>query len=959
MDKLGINLLKHHDNIALIVQKEGKQNIIYRDLLKQVLKTSLFIESESDIPKCSTIGILGDKSYALVALTLGIIETDNTFCYLTKDDLDDLSIEYFFSLSPISLSTIELRKTLVLCDLNIYFYKTKSVKEVKQFNYADNEMNKVCYRITTSGTTGRRKIIHVTYNSIYPNIKGLQEIFKLDHSDVVLSASPITFDVFIVDLFLALHSGSSLLILADNHRFDTSIYSKTSDKSVTFLQMTPTIFRQYGLDNIKNKILHSESSLKYLVLGGEEFPSPKEVLTWQDFDNESSRKRIFNIYGVTEMSCWSLIHEITKKDLEFGKICLGSPIDSDTLPAYYPYPSGLEELILTTSSRVNYFDDKEWDKKLGTNGIFAYVTNDLIEKIDGKIYWHGRSNDMVKRFGERVDLKKIEEIASEIVHPVSCIMIRKRIALFYQSEQDDVCQLLSNHLRLKLRKVEFPDDIKRIDFLPTCDHGKVSKKKLKELYKDILKEDNIKQNAEDVFLDAINKMFNLSIEKPSESNGDEPDGKRMKYNIDSSFQQIGGSSFDALRIVMKIEDRMSSMSNALLPKLLDNQNSIKDILTYLKGLNLKSKNGDAINLVNFIDNSKHSLDLKFQKKFDLQKCIDSSPALINIKGRSYIVVGGHSGNLITIDADDLSVMSIINLGDRIECEAVQFCDYVLVGCYDGFIYCVDVLSADKNDRIKFKYNSGAMIKSKPLIINDFVIFGNYNYEENLRCLKVNENADNVELKWSKVLGMSGIIANILQIDNESILVCTLDGIIERLRINDASKIWNKKYEYPIFSSPQKISHMKAIIFAEVMRKVHCIDYDGNALWKFETDGHIFSSFLFNPINDNNVQIMFGCHDNKIRCIDYDNQGSKVSKKWMTDLQSQIYGTPKIINFNTKNYIVSCSTNGYVNLLNILSGKMESSSKLPGDIFSSPLIHNDKLFIGCRDNYVYCLSLKPN
>lgn len=262
MEKLDINLLKHHDNVALIVRKEGEQKILYRDLLKQVLKTSLFIESESDIPKCSTIGIYGDKSYALVALTLGIIETDNSFCYLTKDELDDLNIEFFFSLVPISLITIELRKTLVLCDTSIYFYETTSTKEVKQFNYADDNMNKVCYRITTSGSTGRRKIIHVTYNSIHPNIKGLQEIFKLDQSDVVLSASPITFDVFIVDLFLALHSGSSLLILADNHRFDTSIYSKASDKSVTFLQMTPTIFRQYGLDNIKSKILHSESSLK-------------------------------------------------------------------------------------------------------------------------------------------------------------------------------------------------------------------------------------------------------------------------------------------------------------------------------------------------------------------------------------------------------------------------------------------------------------------------------------------------------------------------------------------------------------------------------------------------------------------------------------------------------------------------------------------------------------------------
>lgn len=649
---------------------------------------------------------------------------------------------------------------------------------------------------------------------------------------------------------------------------------------------------------------------------------------------------------------------MTKEDLEYGKVPLGNPLDSNTLPAFYPHTGDVEELILTSSTRVNFFADKDWDKKLGTNGVFAYITNDLVKKIDGKIYWHGRLNDIVKRFGERVDLKKIEDVAAEIIQPVSCIMIKKRIALFYQSDHDNISQLLSNHMRLKLKKSEFPDDIKRIDFLPTCDHGKVSKKKLKELYKDIIKEDNRKESAEEIFLETLNQMFNLKLEKPfPEIPSDEHDGvvKRAKHDIDSTFQQIGGSSFDALRIVMKIEDRMNSMSNALLPKLLDNQNTIKDVFAYLKGLNLKVKNGDAENIVNYVNNTSRYKNFSIQKKFDLKKCVDSTPSLISINDqKNYIVVGSHSGELITIDADNLSIMSNINLNDRIECEASQLKDSaIVVGCYDGYLYCVDILSKEENS-IKFKYNSGAMIKSKPLIVNnEFIIFGNYNYEENLRCISV--KGESQELKWSKLVGMSGIMANILQIDAESFIVCTLDGEIQRAGIFDGKSIWNRKFEYPIFSSPQKLAKINAIIFAEVMKKVHCIDYDGNSLWMFETDGHIFSSFLFNIFDESSVKITFGCHDNKLRCLNFCSKESKNLLEWETNLQSQIYGTPKIIKVNSKDLIISCSTSGYVNFVNSLNGKIENSLKLPGEVFSTPLVYKDKIFIGCRDNYVYCIS----
>lgn len=264
MDKLGINLVDHHEHTAVIVKtSRNTEKILYKNLLKHVLKVSLFIEEFEDIPKSFTIGINADKSFALIALTLGIIESGYSFSYMTKDDLcksDDFG--YFFSLSQCHSKDVELQRTLTLFDTTIYFYKSKNSKKTTQFHNANDEMNNVCYRISTSGTTGKKKLIHVTYKSIYSNLKSFSKIFKLSHTDVILSSAPVTFDVFVLDLLFTLHSGAAILFLENSLRFDPSVFARESDERVTFLQMTPTLFKQYGIENIQRKILHSESCLK-------------------------------------------------------------------------------------------------------------------------------------------------------------------------------------------------------------------------------------------------------------------------------------------------------------------------------------------------------------------------------------------------------------------------------------------------------------------------------------------------------------------------------------------------------------------------------------------------------------------------------------------------------------------------------------------------------------------------
>ena len=70
--------------------------------------------------------------------------------------------------------------------------------------------------------------------------------------------------------------------------------------------MTPSSFRQFSAHcNLLQ--------LKTLILGGEAFPSLLNATLQQMLKHG---KRLVNIYGLTEMSCWSFYHILDESDLQ-------------------------------------------------------------------------------------------------------------------------------------------------------------------------------------------------------------------------------------------------------------------------------------------------------------------------------------------------------------------------------------------------------------------------------------------------------------------------------------------------------------------------------------------------------------------------------------------------------------------------------------------------------------------
>lgn len=272
MERIRIDLTKYLENTALIYYNRDKKESVfkYKDLLKQIVKVGLVLENENLSKfESTTIGILCHKSPASIALLFTILENNSAFCFLTKDDVPDqlesLSVKLFFSDEILETNELLiLRNSLDVFGRKIYLYKSTCTAEVRLYTDMGDSMNRVCYTVTTSGTTGQRKIVRVTYNCITSNVVALQNIFQLEE-DVIYSSAPVVFDVFILDVFLALHSGSALMIMDENLRYsDESLNFMFSLKAtgVTFLQITPSLFQHYGIENIQNIIMHPDSKLK-------------------------------------------------------------------------------------------------------------------------------------------------------------------------------------------------------------------------------------------------------------------------------------------------------------------------------------------------------------------------------------------------------------------------------------------------------------------------------------------------------------------------------------------------------------------------------------------------------------------------------------------------------------------------------------------------------------------------
>ncbi|XP_065828359.1 beta-alanine-activating enzyme-like isoform X2 [Oscarella lobularis] len=813
----------------------------------------------------------------------------------------------------------------------------------------------LAYVMSTSGSTGEPKLVKVPHECIVPNIVDLMRIFQLGVDDVVLLCSPYTFDPSVVEMFCALSSGACLLIVSDVVKRQPNVLLDILIKhNVTVMQPTPALFYGFRDDVISSAILGKTSKLRILAFGGEQCPSTATISKWKHKKNQT---RIFNLYGITEVSCWASCHEITELSDE-TLVPLGKPLSDTTFEVrqkenYSAEKSTIGELWIGGGKRCCLLNDET----AVTNGIMR-SSGDVVRVAEsGSIYYIGRKDSQIKLNGRRVNLISLDMAVMEVPGISSCKFIfeneRNQLVLFVTLKTSGKVMTESS-LRKRVQDVlpsfAHVSKIVRLDELPLTHHGKVDTESLKKL--------NL--NCNDEVLDEIaesdlrEKLWNLW-------RGFLPSTQLNVSQLKQrSFIEAGGTSLAALNLAEIIVASLPFFQKKSLDDLLDRilhlsyinlessifQRTPDEIAPETDSVPSAKRRRTAVSLAGKVASigrgnqsdkifkaegrkvsQRGSFQMSVTWKIDTGKCVDASP-LLTLGDMNVVYIGSHSHSFVSVAADSGTLLWKALLGDRIESSAVlsRCGKFLVVGCYDGFVYVLDVESGS----IAWKFDTGGEVKSSPCVdpLTGHVWIGSHS-----RRL-VGLSIEDKELVASIKGNGSFFSSPVMDSSRRRVYGATLAGHLMCVCLHSHHKIWVYPSPRPFFSSPSLLSN-GSLCIGSTDGNVYCVTSEGEQLWFFSTGRPIFSSpsVVFNSLESE--IILIGSHDCQLRCL----SAANGTPLWSCcHPQSPIYSTPFAFRLFDSSFVCFCESRGVVHVADLDSGEVCASLEMPSEVFSSPVVH---------------------
>ncbi|KAL1790400.1 acyl-CoA synthetase family member 4 isoform X1 [Sigmodon hispidus] len=897
----------------------------------------------------------------------------------------------------------------------------------------------VAYVLHTSGTTGTPKIVRVPHACILPNVQHFRELFDITQEDVLFLASPLTFDPSVVEIFVSLSSGACLLIVPTSVKV---LPSKLADvlfscHKVTVLQATPTLLRRFGCELIKSTVLSAHTSLKVLALGGEAFPSLTILKSWRGKGNKT---RIFNIYGITEVSSWATFYRIPEDILncpvkQESPVQLGSPVIGTVVevrdPNGSPVHEGTGQVFLGGEKRVCFLDD-EVTVPLGT----MRATGDFVTVKDGEIFFLGRKDSQIKRHGKRLNIELVQQVAEELHQVESCAVTwynQEKLILFIVSNIDLEKDCIFKELQKHLPTHALPDDVVLIDTLPFTSHGKIDVSELNKIYLDYinsqprnkihgkeelweklqylwksilsLPEDTLKVPDNSVFLDSggdslksvwllnemekltgtsipgllelilsssLSEVYNHIVQtvfthedltgskayamKRKLSDMDPEEARGKPIHLESALSLTQDSETSTLVALSRGSQVLSLGTWRLLTKL-GHCTSVSPLdlipqtnIQILKGLSPPAPD-EKLKKPPVSQEGKSALGAEtvvFRERWrsDTGKCVDASPLLVIApvdKPSSTVYIGSHSHRMKAVDLYSGKMRWEQLLGDRIESSScVSKCgNFIIVGCYDGLVY---VLKSESGEKY-WAFTTEDAVKSSPAMdpTTGLVYVGSH--DQHAYALDIYEK----KCVWKLRCGGALFSSPCLSLSPHHLYCATLRGLLLAVNPATGDVVWRRACGKPLFSSPRCCQ--RYICIGCVDGSVLCFTHLGEQVWHFSAGGPVFSSPC---ISASEQEIFFGSHDCFIYCCSMEGH-----LQWKFETTARVYATPFVFSnqsCNSETLLAAASTDGKLWILESQSGKLRSVYELPGEVFSSPVVWESMLIIGCRNNYIYCLDL---
>jgi amino acid adenylation domain-containing protein len=375
-----------------------------------------------------------------------------------------------------------------------------------QFSGATLTAGQLAYVMYTSGSTGIPKGIMVEHRSIVRLVRNTDYI-QLDAGDVVAQASNVSFDASTFEVWGALLSGASLVILDKNALLSPATLGQQLKRNrVNTLFLTTALFNQIASDAVE-----ALAGLQHLLFGGEQV-EPQWVAQVLKC---AAIPRLLHVYGPTETVTFATWHRVVDVQMKDGRtVPIGRPLSN--VRAYIldghgqPVPLGASGELYIGGAGVarGYMDRPELtaerfvpDPYTGEVGARMYKTGDLGRWLsDGNIEFLGRNDEQVKIRGYRIEpgeiaarLLEYDGIAEAVVVVRDDLAGEKTLVAYYTAAKENAGASqsadgsnngsvgpdgLRAHLASCLPDYMVPSAYVRLDSLPLTPSGKLDRKAL-------------------------------------------------------------------------------------------------------------------------------------------------------------------------------------------------------------------------------------------------------------------------------------------------------------------------------------------------------------------------------------------------------------------------------------------------------------------------------------------------
>lgn len=515
--------MEYPDRIA-VVDRDGGRSTSYRELFGCAMRVNRYLQSKG-IGKEDTVGIYYPKGMEYIATRIGIIMAGAAWVAL-EDLMGKERIDYVIN---------DCKCILVMSGRE--WEEAMELPECKDFREADP--HDLAFYIYTSGSSGTPKGVAQEYGVYESMWEGLGKGFLYEYvypegdgkREELLSFAHVIPESFVGGVYMtmgALRFGCTLHVVSwEMTRDPVRLGSYFNKHKIDSTFMTPTFLKVLQQLDI--------GSMRVVYTGG-------EIVS----GIESSGFDVVNIYGPSEFGYPTCHFKLdrTYSNTPIGYPTKGSEIvlldesgresDEGELCIYLPFFRGYHNL------------PKENEKTfVMINGRRFFRTSDYasLDK-EGRYTILGRTDEMVKINGNRVELAEVESAVKKALNTEFCAVKafegRNRtpfLCAYYMAECELSPENASQNLSTYLPGYMIPRRFIKISDIPLNPNGKIDKLRLPKPDSD---------DVTDTYEEPgtyIQRIICEAFETVLECN--------RKVGINDDFFELGGDSVTAMMVVMK------------------------------------------------------------------------------------------------------------------------------------------------------------------------------------------------------------------------------------------------------------------------------------------------------------------------------------------------------------------------------------------------------------------------